>query len=216
MNALVTGVSGTWGGAIALALLRRGYDVTAAGRTDAPALRAWSERLGRRWSFMRFDLGDGQMPAVAQTPDVLVHAAVATAGDREALARANYLAPAALVETFMRAMRERGTGRIGVLMAQNARLGLAGLADFSAAQGALWTWCEALQDELARDGTGVTLTRVIPPRTLSATQRFVVERTGRRARLHEPDAAKLVDAILSGKRHAGRRPILAAFAMLAR
>ena len=216
MNAVVTGASGTWGGAVALDLLRRGYDVTAAGRTDVPALRAWAERVGRKWAFERLDLADPAPAEIANVPDVFVHCAVSIDGDREALARANYLAAAALIGAVVNAMREKGTGRIGVFVAQNARLGLAGLGDFSAAQGALWTWCEALQEELARDGARVTLTRVIPPRTSSETQRFVTARTGRSAKLRQPDPGPLVRAILAGRRHAGRRPLAAAAAMAIR
>ena len=107
-------------------------------------------------------------------------------------------------------------GRIGVLVPQNARLGLAGLGDFSAAQAALWTWCESRRGELDGDARHVSLTVVIPPRTASAAQRFVAERSGHRARLSPPDATPLVRAILAGKRRAGRRPWLAALAMLVR
>jgi short-subunit dehydrogenase len=216
VDAWVTGASGAWGGAVALDLLRRGYDVTALGRSDAPSLAAWAERLGRRWSFVEFGLGDLHAPPIASAPDVFVNCAVSTDGDREALMKANYLAPTRLVAAMVAAMQARGSGRIGVFMAQNARLGLAGLGDFSAAQGALWTWCEALQDELARGGSGVTLTRVIPPRTASDTQRFVTERSGRSAKVREPKAKPLVDAILAGKKRAGRRPIVAALATAVR
>jgi hypothetical protein len=113
-------------------------------------------------------------------------------------------------------MLGRGRGRIAVLVPQNARLGLAGLGDFSAPQAALWTWCEARRDELAREAGEVSLTLVIPPRTASATQRFVAARSGHRARLSTPDASGLLRAILAGKRRAGRRPVLAALAMLVR
>ncbi|HEV8536659.1 MAG TPA: SDR family NAD(P)-dependent oxidoreductase [Candidatus Limnocylindria bacterium] len=216
MNAWVTGASGAWGGAVALELLRRGYDVTALGRHDAPALAAWATRLGRRWSFVPLDLSKVGAVPVEEAPEVLVHCAVSTAGDRDALVRANFVTPAGLIDAVAVAMRRRGDGRIGVFMAQNARLGLAGLGDYSAAQGALWTWCEAMQDELARGGDRVTLTRVIPPRTASAAQRFVTERSGRSARLHEPNAGPLVRAILAGKRRAGRRPLVVALAMAVR
>ena len=216
MEAWVTGASGAWGGAVALDLLRRGYDVTALGRRDAAPLAAWAERLGRRWSFVEFGLGDLQTPPITSAPDVFVNCAVSTDGDREALMKANYFAPTRLVAAMVAAMQARGSGRIGVFIAQNARLGLAGLGDFSAAQGALWTWSEALQDELARGGGGVTLTRVIPPRTASDTQRFVTGRSGRSAKLHEPKAKPLVDAILAGRKRAGRRPTVAALSTLLR
>ncbi len=212
IDAWITGASGAWGGAVALDLLRRGYDVPAVGRRDAPSLAAWATRLGRRWSFVPLDLAAaGAMdPGITGAPDVFVHCAVSTEGDREMLARSNYVVPAALIAHVAAAMRQRGGGRIGVFIAQNARLGLPGLGDYSATQAALWTWCEAFQDELSRDGAAVTLTRIIPPRTSSVAQRFVTERSGRSATLHEPNAAPLVASILAGKRRGGRRPLAAA------
>jgi short-subunit dehydrogenase len=215
-SAWVTGASGSWGGAVALELLRRGYDVTALGRHDIPALAAWAERVGRRWSFRPLDLSKGESATIDESPDALVHCAVSTEGDREALVRTNYLGPAALLDAAADAMIKRGSGRIGVFMAQNARLGLEGLADYSAPQGALWTWCESLQEELEGTAGRVTVTRVIPPRTSSGAQRFVTARSGRAAKLSEPNAAPLVSAILAGKRHAGRRPLLVAAAMAIR
>ena len=70
--------------------------------------------------------------------------------------------------------------------------------------------------ELARVGDGVTLTVVIPPRTASATQRYVARQSGHSPRLHEPDARGLLRGILAGRRRVGRRPWLAALAMLSR
>lgn len=239
-TAWVTGASGAWGGAFVRALLANGYDITALGRHDVPELARRAAELGRGWTFLPFDLDrpltlaepigparapdrvdpfDPVEPAATLregAPDVLIHAAVSTTGDRAELTARDYLAPAALVERVARAMLDRGAGRIGVLVPQNARLGLAGLGDVSAAQAALWTWCEARRDELARDPGDVSLTVVIPPRTASETQRFVAERSGHRARLSPPDATALLRAVLAGKRRAGRRPYLAALAMLFR
>jgi len=215
-TAWITGASGAWGGALARALLESGYDVVALGRRDDPALAARATELGRTWSVAQFDLADPDPDALDGTPDVFIHAAVSTDGDRAALVSADYLAPAALIDRVAKAMLERGSGRIGVLVPQNARLGLAGLGDFSSAQAALWTWSEARRDELARAAGNVSLTVVIPPRTASATQRYVSEHSGHSASLSPPDAAGPLRAILAGKRRAGRRPILAALAMLFR
>jgi short-subunit dehydrogenase len=217
-DAWITGASGVWGGAVALELLRRGYDVTALGRRDAPSLAAWAARLGRRWSFVSLDLAASTAvdSAITGAPDVFVHCAVSTEGDRGILACANYLAPTALIARVADAMRERDGGRIGVFVAQNARLGLAGLGDYSATQAALWTWCEAFQDELSREGSAITLTRIIPPRTSSVAQRFVTERRGRSATLHKPNARSLVAAILAGKRRGGRLPLAAALSTAVR
>ena len=222
--AWITGATGAWGGAFARALIAAGYDVVYFGRRDDPELAALAAASGRAWGFVRFDLGAARSPftdplaalpsPLRATPDVLVHAAVSMDGDRAALAGADYLGAAALIDEVSGAMLERGSGRIGVLVAQNARLGMAGLADFSAAQGALWTWCEARREELERATGDVSLTVVIPPRTASATQRFVAERSGHSARLRPPDATPLLRAVLAGRRRAGRRPFMAALALL--
>jgi NAD(P)-dependent dehydrogenase (short-subunit alcohol dehydrogenase family) len=227
-SAWLTGATGTWGGAFARALLEAGYDVLALGRHDAPELAAQAGRLGRAWGFVPLDLaelparphgwqariGAAAPEALRGVPDLLVHAAVCIDGDRVALATTDYLGPAALIDSIAWAMLSRGSGRIGVLVPQNARLGLAGLGDLAAPQAALWTWCEARRGELERAGTGVTLTVVIPPRAASATQRYVARQSGHSARLHEPDAHGLLRGILAGRRRAGRRPWLAALAML--
>ncbi len=215
--AWVLGASGAWGRAVSLELLRRGFDIVALGRRDVPELRAWAARLGRGWSFAPVDLVEPDAAALPDDdPDALFVCAAATEGDRDLLVRANFLAPARLIGVVTSRMCDRGGGRIGVFVGQNARLGLAGLGDFSAGQASLWTWCEALADELRRDGGTVSLTRVIPPRTASATQRFVAERTGRAARVRPPEAGPIVDAVLAGRRHAGRRPVIAALTTLLR
>ena len=215
-TAWVTGASGAWGGAFARALLDAGYDVVALGRHGVPEAAAYAANVSRDLDFVRFDLAEPGVELPAGTPDVLIHAAVSTEGDRAALAAADYLAPAALVEAVSERMLQRGWGRIGVLVPQNARLGLAGLRDLSAPQAALWTWCEARRDELAKDPRDVSLTVVIPGRTASPTQLLVSERSGHQARLSAPDPRPLLSAILAGKRRAGRRPVLAALAMLVR
>lgn len=216
MIAWVVGASGTWGRAVAVELIRRGFDVVALGRHDVPDLATWARARNRSWVFREFDLMNEDLPDVDESPDALFVCAAMTDGDRRALTRGNYLGPAAVIERVAAAMLQRGRGRIGVFVGQNARLGLRGLGDFSAAQAALWTWCEALQDELSITSGTVTVTRVIPPRTASPTQRRLVELSGRSARLRAPRAARLVDAVLAGRRSAGRRPLAAAIAMVVR
>ena len=226
MLAWVLGASGAWGGAIARSLLEAGADVVALGRRDVPALAAEAARLGRGWAFARLDLTEpipdlraleAALPApLAGVPDVLVDAAFVTEGDREALVRADFLARADLIGAVAGAMRARGSGRIGVLVGQNGRLGLARLGDLSAPQGALWTWAEALAAELRAAPGDVRLTIVVPPRTASATQRVMTARSGRSAKLRPAEAGPIVRAILAGRRRAGRRPILAGLALLVR
>ncbi len=223
--AWVTGASGAWGGAIARELLRRGYDVVALGRAEPQWLAAEAAAGGRRSGWITWDLasppagGDlaGRAPAGMQgVPDVLVDAAFSTEGDAAALVAADYVAKTELIGAVAAAMRARGSGRIGVLVGQNGRLGLAGLGDLSAPQGALWAWAEALGADLRTATPDVRLTIVIPPRTASPTQRVVAERSGRTARLHPPDARPVVGGILAGHRRAGRRPILAGLALIVR
>jgi short-subunit dehydrogenase len=216
VNTWVVGASGAWGRAISLELLRLGHDVVALGRSDVSDLAAWAERQGRTWTHVPLDLLAPDLSALPAAPDALFMCAVATDGDRESLLRINFTTPVALVEQVESGMRSRGFGRIGVLVGQNARLGLRGLGDFSATQGALWTWCEAHQQELEALSGDVQLTVVLPPRTSSRTQQTLSERVGRRARLHPPAAGPIVRDVLKGRRRAGRRPTLAALAMLFR
>lgn len=225
-TAWLTGAGGVWGGAFARALLAAGFDVAALGRRDQPELAAEAAASGRRLGFAPLDLGD-PIPTVQSiaaslpeglggVPDVFVHAAVAVDGTRDHLARVDYLGPADLVSAIAEAMAARGSGRIGILVPQNARLGLPGIGDASAPQGALWTWAESLRAELAARSPSVTLTLIIPPRTSSPTQRRLAERTGHHPRLGPADARPLLRAVLAGRRRTGRRPVLASLAMLAR
>ena len=96
------------------------------------------------------ELAGGAPAGIRAVPDVLVDAALSTEGDAGALARADYVAKVALVGGGGGRHAAARDGRVGVLVGQNGRLGLAGLGDLSAPQGALWTWAEALGDELAR------------------------------------------------------------------
>jgi NAD(P)-dependent dehydrogenase (short-subunit alcohol dehydrogenase family) len=222
--AWVLGPSGTWGMAFARELLDRGHDVVGLGPRDVPALAIHATERGRRWAFSGLDLGAvtpemvagllAAGPLTGEAPDVLVDAALSHAGGRDQLARANYVAKAMLLESVAAVMSARGSGRIGVLVPQNSRLGLAGLGDLAAPQAALWTWAEALGEELRAARRGVTVTIVIPPRAASDTQRLVSERSGRSATVHRPNAAPLLAGILAGRRRAGRRPVLAALALL--
>jgi short-subunit dehydrogenase len=221
--AWVLGASGTWGGAVAAELLDRGYDVVGLGPRDVPALAARAAAQDRGWRHLPLDLGEVtplratrlvEAPPGGGIPDVFVDAALSHAGSRADLIHANFLAKAALVEAVLTAMRARGSGRIGVFVPQNARLGLGGLGDVAAPQAALWTWVEALGEELREAGRRVSLTVVIPPHAASDTQQLVVARSGRSAAVHPPKAGPLVAGILAGRRRAGRRPVLAALALL--
>jgi short-subunit dehydrogenase len=221
-GAWLTGATGAWGSGFGRALLASGYDIVCLGRS-APAWASMSGGGRARVAFLRLDL-EGPIPEVdallaglpepaATLPDVLIHPAVAVEGEREAILRADFLGPSTLIASVAEAMVRRGRGRIGVLVPQNARLGLRGMGDVAGAQAALWTWAESLAAEL-RATTDVRLTLVIPPRTASPTQRYVAARTGHAARLGGVNAEPLLRAVLAGRRRAGRLPLLAAAAML--
>ena len=103
-TAWLTGATGAWGGAFTQALLEAGFDVLALGRRDVPAFAARAVELGRGWGFVQLDLSKpfslAELQAAAPeplrgVPDVFIHAAVSTEGDRAALVGADYLAPAA-------------------------------------------------------------------------------------------------------------------------
>jgi NAD(P)-dependent dehydrogenase (short-subunit alcohol dehydrogenase family) len=216
MRAWIIGASGAWGRAIALRLLHDGYDVVALGRRDVPALPAWAVHVGREWRHVPLDLADPDVSALpSEPPDLLFSCAIATDGDRASLMRTNFLGPAAVIERAIHLMAPAG-GQIGVLLGQNARLGMTGLGDVSAGQAALWTWCEALQADLRARTSSVTLTCLIPPRTASPTQRLLAERSGHRPSLRRPNPEALVTAVLNGKRRGGRWPLGAAASMLLR
>ncbi len=214
MKAWLLGASGAWGRAFAVELVGRGYDLVALGRHDAPELSGWARDRGRSWTFVPFDLAAPDAAGLpSEVPDLVLVTAAATEGDVAQLVQANYVGVVRLVEHVLVGMRQRGRGRIGLLLGQNARLGLAGLAAYSASQAALWTWAEATQAELrASKERGVTLTRVFPPRTASATQAFLSARSGHRPRVHRPRPGPLLDGVLAGKSRVGRRPWLAALA----
>lgn len=211
MRAWVAGASGAWGRAVTVELIERGFDLVVLGRHDIPDLARWAAHRGRRWSHQPYDLADPAAALPDESPDALFWCAVSTSGDEAALVGANYLAPVRAIRETAERMAGAGGGAIGVWLGQNARLGLPGLGPYSAAQGALWTWCEAFEPP-----PGITLTRVIPPRVASPTAEQLAGWSGRRARTSPPRAERLVDAVLDGRRRAGRRPWGAAAGTLLR
>ena len=217
-TAWLTGATGAWGGAFARALLGR-LRRARARTARCPDLAVQARELGRgggswNWTSSRMSRADldgrsRRRPRVAArgAPDVLIHAAVSTEGDRAALARPTSWGRPALIDAVAQAMLERGSGRIGVLCRPERAPRDGRPGDFSAAQGALWTWCEARRDELAQDRRCVALTVVIPPRTASPTQRFVAERSGHGAKLRPPNATPLRGRADQLSRPSGRSKI---------
>ncbi len=215
--AWVSGASGFWGRKIILALLRRGWQVIALSRTEPLALMQWAEAQGHSLRWQPFDLArpDWQALEALPTPGAAFHcAACLDESDFAGMVTVNVIHGIQLLETIITRMRVEGRGRLGVLLGQNGRLGLPGLAPFSATQGALWTWAEGTQRELK--GCQIAISLVFPPRAPSALQQQLARHLNHPPRPKVPKTADpLVAGVLAGKRRVGRKPWLAALAMLA-
>lgn len=214
-TAWVVGATGFWGRKVSLSLLRRGWRIVALNRTEPRELRQWAEAQGRSFTWQPFDLSNPDWEALASLPDpqaVFYCAAVFDATDFARMMTANAVHGVRLLE--MAITRMPTGGRVGLFLGQNGRLGLPGLAPFSATQGALWTWAEGKQRELA--GGPIRMSLVFPPRAPSELQRQLTSRLARPPRVKTPKTADpLVAGVLAGKKRVGRTPWLAALAMLA-
>jgi short-subunit dehydrogenase len=74
------------------------------------------------------------------TPQAFFHCSVLFDESIELILRVNVSQPIHLLNHVIARMKQQNNGKIGVLLGQNGRLGLPGLGNFSATQGALWTW----------------------------------------------------------------------------
>jgi NAD(P)-dependent dehydrogenase (short-subunit alcohol dehydrogenase family) len=99
-------------------------------------------------------------------PDALVHnagiAAVGCVEDLpfevcEQLFRTNLFGPMWLTKELLPSMRAAGRGRIVVVSSQGGIRGMPSISAYSAAKGALERWAEALAEEIAPFGLGVTI-----------------------------------------------------------
>ena len=123
---------------------------------------------------VRLDLDDPASIAAAAkaieeavgAPDALVHnagiAAVGSVEDMpfevwEQLFRTNLFGPVRLTKELLPSMRAAGRGRIVVVSSQGGIRGMPSISAYSASKGALERWAEALAEEIAPFGMGVTI-----------------------------------------------------------
>lgn len=178
-SVVITGASRGLGLASATHLYKLGWRVAGAMRSPEVGL----ERLRAatrapaddpRLLGIRLDLDDpSSIIAAAKSieeavgaPDVLVHnAGVAAAGSAEEmpsegwerLFRTNFFGPVRLTTELLPSMRAAGRGRIVVVSSQGGIRGIPSISAYSASKGALERWAEALAEEVAPFGLGVTI-----------------------------------------------------------
>jgi NAD(P)-dependent dehydrogenase (short-subunit alcohol dehydrogenase family) len=178
-SVVITGASRGLGLASATHLYQQGWHVVAAMRSvDAglEKLRAATKAKpdDPRLIGVRLDLTDiASIPATARAievavgaPDVVVHnAGVAAAGSAEEtpdevwqqLFATNLFGPVALTKALLPAMRLKGRGRIVAISSMGAIRGMPIISAYSASKGALERWAEALSQEIAPFGLGVSI-----------------------------------------------------------
>jgi NAD(P)-dependent dehydrogenase (short-subunit alcohol dehydrogenase family) len=179
LSVVITGASRGLGLASAAHLYRRGWRVVGAMRspeTGLERLRAatGAAALDPRLLGVELDLDDPASIAAAAksieewvgAPDVLVHnAGVSAVGCVEDMSisvfeqifSTNLLGPIALTKALLPSMRAAGRGRIVVVSSQGAIRGMPSISAYSASKGALERWAEALAEEVAPFGLGVTV-----------------------------------------------------------
>lgn len=178
-SVVITGASRGLGLASATHLYQQGWQVVAAMRSVDAGLEKLRAATGARADDprligMKLDLTDiASIPATARAieaavgaPDVIVHnAGVAAAGVAEEtpdevwqqLFATNLFGPVALTKALLPAMRAKGSGRIVAISSMGAIRGMPIISAYSASKGALERWAEALSQEVAPFGLGVTI-----------------------------------------------------------
>lgn len=176
---VITGASRGLGLASATHLYRQGWRVVTAMRAVEAGLEHLRAATGAsvddpRLLGVKLDLRDlAAIPLAARAiedavgaPDVLVHnAGVAAAGGAEEtpddvwqqLFATNLFGPVALTKALLPAMRARGKGRVVAVSSMGAIRGMPVISAYSASKGALERWAEALSQEIAPFGLGVTI-----------------------------------------------------------
>lgn len=176
---VVTGASRGLGRATVEHLYRAGFVVVAAMRSpDAtmPAMRAALSAADDdpRLIAVRLDVDDAESVTAAAkdildrvgAPFGLVHNAGVTAvgtveempvSEWERIVSTNFLGPVRLTAELLPAMREAGRGRVVMVSSESAVLGMPGVGAYGASKSALETWAEALSQEIAPFGLGVTV-----------------------------------------------------------
>src|SRR5262245_25048903 len=178
-SVVITGASRGLGLASAIHLYKLGWRVVGAMRTPNVGLERLRAATGAaagdpRLVGVRLDLDDPASITAAATaieqvlgaPDALVHnagiAAVGSVEDMpfavwERLFRTNLFGAVRLTRELLPSMRAAGRGRIVVVSSQGGIRGMPSISAYSAAKGALERWAEALAEEVAPFGLGVTI-----------------------------------------------------------
>jgi NAD(P)-dependent dehydrogenase (short-subunit alcohol dehydrogenase family) len=178
-SVVVTGASRGLGLASAIRLYELGWRVVGAMRSPDVGLERLRAATGAtaedpRLVGVRLDLADRASIAAAAkaiedavgAPDALVHnAGIAAVGCLEDMPTSvfeqvfttNLLGPIALTKALLPAMRTAGRGRIVVVSSQGGSRGMPSISAYSASKGALERWAEALAQEVAPFGIGVTV-----------------------------------------------------------
>jgi NAD(P)-dependent dehydrogenase (short-subunit alcohol dehydrogenase family) len=178
-SVVITGASRGLGLASAAYLYGLGWRVVAAMRSPEAGLERLRQATGAaagdsRLIGVRLDLSEPSsiasaakdVEAAAGAPDVLVHnAGIAAVGCLEDMPisvveqvfATNLLGPIALTRALLPAMRAAGRGRIVVVSSQGGSRGMPSIGAYSASKGALERWAEALAQEIAPFGLGVTI-----------------------------------------------------------
>lgn len=176
---VITGASRGLGFASAAHLYQLGWRVVAAMRSPETGLARLRATTGAsaadpRLIGIRLDLEDPSSIAAAAksieeavgAPHVLVHnAGVSAVGSSEdmpsevweGLFRTNLFGPVRLTKELLPSMRQAGRGRIVVVSSQGGVRGMPSVSAYSASKGALERWAEALAQEIAPFGLGVTI-----------------------------------------------------------
>jgi NAD(P)-dependent dehydrogenase (short-subunit alcohol dehydrogenase family) len=178
-SVVITGASRGLGLASATLLYKLGWRVVGAMRSPEAGLERLRAATGAaagdpRLVGVRLDLDDpASIGAAAKAieeavgaPNALVHnagiAAVGCAEEMpfevwEQLFRTNLFGPVRLTRELLPCMRAAGRGRIVVVSSQGGIRGMPSISAYSAAKGALERWAEALAEEVAPFGLGVTI-----------------------------------------------------------
>src|SRR5215468_6398104 len=176
---VITGASRGLGLASATHLYKLGWRVVGAMRSPDAGLERLRAATGAaaddaRLVGIRLDLDDPASIAAAAkaieeivgAPDVLLHnagsAAVGCVEDMpfevwEQLFRTNLFGAVRLTRELLPSMRAAGRGRIVVISSQGGIRGMPSISAYSASKGALERWAEALAEEVAPFGLGVTI-----------------------------------------------------------
>jgi NAD(P)-dependent dehydrogenase (short-subunit alcohol dehydrogenase family) len=178
-SVVITGASRGLGFASTVRLYREGWRVVAAMRTPDKGMPLLREATGAgedddRLIGVQLDLMDAASIAAAAkaieeavgAPYAVVHnAGISAAGmveetDMELwqnMFATHVMGPVALTKALLPAMREAGDGRIVLVSSAGGVRGMAGIAPYSSAKGALERWGESLAGEVAPFGIGVTI-----------------------------------------------------------